>query len=781
MNRRLVRCVAVGSMALVMSASAAVRAEAPAVVQVASVDQLKSEAFKDLRDGKFDQSNALLAQAAAISKDPLVKQMADWTNGFQTQELAFTSERHQQFEKRVDEMRLLLTKDKPEDALDRAALAFLLTDDKKAFRAEKDVDALVSSEEARADDFDRDEQWIQSQRIYQNLAQIDPSVPKWKDKLKLSMRRERLLALYTPTVFRQLLDSDTKLRDAADAIIHPTTQPTTRPAELEADSIKIDWHDTLHGIKSEMLWEALVYARNNWYRDVDYKTLAVGGLNGLKVVVQTRGLEQAFPHLGDAAARDSFLATIDQCIATTEQAAGIGEQTTLHDTLQKLELANQKTVALPEEVLVCEFADGAFGKLDQFSTVLWPYDLDDFKRTTQGEFSGVGIQIRSDPDGSLKVVQPLADSPAIKAGIKPEDVITRIDGKSAKGISTNQAVKIITGPAGTQVVLTVRSMDGTVRDYTLTRQTITVASIKGWIPKDDGWDYFIDHDQKIAYMRLTNFAGNTPKEMNAAIEQMKAGGAKGIILDLRFDPGGLLSSATEIADRFLKDGVIVSTRPDRDTGNPPTVAVAKPDDDDIDLPLVILVNQYSASASEIVSGALKDQKRAILVGERTFGKGSVQMLFPLSDKSAYFKLTTSHYYLPSGRCIHREENSTEWGVDPDVTVQMTPEQMSAAITAREDLDIPKQFRPVPAPVSAGPTSAPSTADAVEHAADPKAAHAGGEADPQAQALHLPDQAVTPTTAPAKTASAVKKDLLSVDPQLSAAVLILRLKVNGAAL
>jgi carboxyl-terminal processing protease len=772
MNRKLVRHVALGSVALMLAGSPAVWADAAAGQQVASVDQLKTEAFKDIRDGNFDRSNQLLAQAAAISNDPVVKQMADWTHGFETQQQAFASERHQQFEKRVDEMHLLLEKNKPEDALDRAALAYLLADDKKAFRAEKDVDGLVTTEESRAQDFDRDEQWIQSQRIYQNLAQVDPSVPKWKDKLKLSMRRERLLALYTPTVFRKMLDADTKLRDAADAVIHPTTQPTTnlsgpdprafvgdsanqpatKPAEalVDIDGFKIDWHDTLRGIKSEMLWESLVDARNGWYRDVSYKTLALGGLNGLKVVIQTKGLDAAFPHLADEKARDSFMATIDQCIATNTEASGIGEKTALQETLHKLELANHASVALPEEVLVAEFADGAFGQLDQFSTVLWPSDLDDFKRTTQGEFSGVGIQIQSDPDGSLKVVQPLPDSPAIKAGIKPGDVITRIDGKSAKGISTNQAVKTITGTAGTTVILTVRSLDDSVHDYNLTRQTITVASIKGWTPQGDGWNYFIDPDQKIAYMRLTNFAGNTPKEMNAAIEQMKAGGARGIILDLRFDPGGLLSAATEIADRFLHDGVIVSTRPDRDTGNPPTVAVAKPDADDIDLPLVILVNQYSASASEIVSGALKDQKRAILVGERTFGKGSVQMLFPLADKSAYFKLTTSHYYLPSGRCIHREENSTEWGVDPDVTVQMTPEQMGAAITARQDLDIPKEFQPATAP-----------------------------------SVALPDQAAVPTTgpttAPSKTAVATKKDLLSVDPQLSAAVLILRLKVNGAAL
>ncbi len=246
-------------------------------------------------------------------------------------------------------------------------------------------------------------------------------------------------------------------------------------------------------------------------------------------------------------------------------------------------------------------------------------------------------------------------------------------------------------------------------------------------------------------MRLTNFTKDTPRELDRAVDQIKENGGKGIILDLRYNPGGLLTAATEVADKFLKEGVIVSTHPDRDTGNPPTVAVAKPDDGDTDLPLVVLVNQYSASASEIVSGALKDQKRALIVGERTFGKGSVQMLFPLADRTAYLKLTTSHYYLPSGRCIHREENSKEWGVEPDVTVEMTPEQMRAAIDARQDLDILRDAAASPAPA---------------HGDEPKLDETGQKVEE-------------------KVAKKPKKGLLSSDPQLSAALLLLKLQLAGA--
>jgi carboxyl-terminal processing protease len=376
--------------------------------------------------------------------------------------------------------------------------------------------------------------------------------------------------------------------------------------------------------------------------------------------------------------------------------------------------------------------------LDPFSSMIWPTEVDEFNKNVGGEFSGVGIQIQSDDDGSLKVVSPLEDSPGFKAGIKAGDIITKINGKNAKGIALTQAVKNITGKSGTKVTLTVRSADGTVKDHTITRQTINVASIKGWLHRPGGgWDYFIDDQNKIGYIRMTQFTKKTTDELERAMDEMQNKGLKGLIFDLRYNPGGLLGTATEVCDKFLSDGVIVSTRADRVTPNPPKEEHAKPDADDLkDLPMVMLVNQYSASASEIVSGAMKDHKRALIVGERTFGKGSVQMLFPLSGRSAYLKLTTHHYYLPNGKCIHREENSTDWGVNPDVVVEMTPEQMRAAIDARTEMDVLRD------------------------------AEREGDAKPADKA---------PATAEVKA----KKDPLAQDAQLSAGLLLLRLQLAGA--
>ncbi len=736
---------------------------------LASGEQLKVQAMEALKVGKFDKTNELLDKAASLSHDPRIEQMAAWTKGFENQRVEFAAARHKSYEKSVEDVKKLLERKKDDYAVDGATRRHLLADDKKAFRDEPWVDAMVKGAIERAEQYDKDEQWVKSLRLYSDLSSIEPATPLWKDRLKLATRRVRLLALYTPEVLKKLQESEQKERDEVDAILKPATQPTTGPTTgpvagpttkplegVDNESFKVDWRDTLKGVKMEVLWDALVDARNNYYREVSFRNLALGGLKGMQALATTKGLEAAFPRLKEEPRRVAFLAAVADAVAQNQAATPATEQNVLRTTLKKLQSSNKETVELPEVVLVSEFADGAFAELDPFSSIIWPTDVEEFRKTTQGEFSGVGIQIQTDDDGSLKVVSPLEDSPAYKAGIKAGDVITQIDGKSAKGITLNQAVKSITGEKGTLVTLTVRGPEGASKVYPIKRETIHVASIKGYLHKPGGgWEWFVDPAQKVAYMRLTNFTQDTSKELDRAVEVLKEQGAKAVILDLRYNPGGLLTAATEVCDKFLSEGVIVSTHPDRETGNPPTIAKAKKDDDECNLPLIVLVNQYSASASEIVSGCLKDNHRATIVGERTFGKGSVQMLFPL-DRTTLLKLTTSHYYLPNGVCIHREENSSTWGVDPDVTIEMTPEQMRAAIDARQDLDILRDAAGAK-PAEGAQEKLNDTAPLIEKAVEQKKDKIQG--DPQAP----------------RTASK-KKDLLESDPQLSAAVLMLRLQL-----
>jgi carboxyl-terminal processing protease len=778
MKQKFTRWLMAATLAVSALPAFAANETSPAVAgeQIASVEQLKDRAFKALRLGKFQVGNDLLSQAASASNDPQLAMMSHWTSQFENQLQTFADERHKAGDKASADVQLLILKGHGDYALDHATLAQLLSDDKKAFHDEPWVSKLIADSIQHAQDYEKNEQWLKAMRIYIDLGSLEPASKEWKEKLKTVTRRVRLLALYTPEQLKQIQEKESKEHDEVEGLVNPklaattqasaaTTQPvvvtnpdgtqnvltkvtpTTAPVDdvtgVDTDNFRIDWHETLHGIKMPMLQTSMHEAYVNYYRDVSFKGLMLGGIQGIEAVVTTRGLDQAFPNLADGDKRAAFQKFLDDWKSQANASTPENEQDLLDkmlsDDKEGLLAVNAKTVKLPEEVLVSEFADGAFAGLDPFTSMIWPSELEEFNKTTQGEFSGVGIQIKLDMvDGSLKVATPLEDSPAYKSGIKAGDSITHINGKSAKGITLTQAVKTITGPSGTTVRLTVRSPDGTSKDHLIRRETIKVASVKGYQHKPGGgWDYYVDPANKIAYLRITNFTKTTGDELNKTIDEIGPD-SNGIILDLRGNPGGLLTAATEVSDKFIRDGVIVSTHPDRDTPNGPQVLTAKADDNEYEKPLVVLVNQYSASASEIVSGCLKDDHRAILVGERTFGKGSVQMLFSLGNRTSCLKLTTSHYYLPSGRCIHREENSTEWGVDPDVTVEMTPEQMLAAQEARDNLDVLRDITGAPAD-----TNDQKTKDAI------------------------------PTTQKAP------KDLLSIDPQLAAALLVLRLENLGA--
>jgi len=331
--------------------------------------------------------------------------------------------------------------------------------------------------------------------------------------------------------------------------------------------------------------------------------------------------------------------------------------------------------------------DGMLAGLDPFSNYIPAEELNEFNKATRGKFGGIGIQIGM-RNGLLTVISPIEDTPAYKAGILAGDVILEIDGKSTKGIRLDEAVKILTGDPGTKVTIKVRHVTGETETITITRAVIEVPTVKG-LRRDENneWIYIIDEEKKIGYVRVASFTENSVADLRAAIEKMLKDGMKALILDLRFDPGGILKTAIDMTDLFIDEGVIVKTK---GRATPYWEATATKEGTLPFFPMVVLVNQYSASAAEIVSGALQDHHRAILVGERTFGKGSVQNVIPLKGEDAALKLTTSKYYLPSGRCIHREPDMTEedeWGVVPDVVVPMKPEEYVALIRARQEGEI----------------------------------------------------------------------------------------------
>ena len=279
------------------------------------------------------------------------------------------------------------------------------------------------------------------------------------------------------------------------------------------------------------------------------------------------------------------------------------------------------------------------------------------QETTSGEFFGVGIEISME-NGQVVVVTPIEDTPAFRAGLQSGDVILSINGQPTQELSLQEVVSRIRGAKGTEVELTVLHSDAkTPQTVRIVRDAIPLISVKSK-KLDDGY----------YWVRLTRFSERTTEELKEALkdaekESKATGGLKGIVLDLRNNPGGLLDQAVSVSDIFLQKGVIVSIKGRRD--NTDRVYEAKKQSDDVRVPMVVLVNAGSASASEIVAGALRDQKRALILGERSFGKGSVQNIIPLSDGSG-LKLTVALYYTPNGSSIQAE------GIVPDLEVVFEP-------------------------------------------------------------------------------------------------------------
>lgn len=305
-------------------------------------------------------------------------------------------------------------------------------------------------------------------------------------------------------------------------------------------------------------------------------------------------------------------------------------------------------------VLIQGAINGMIKTLDPHSAFMTAELYKELEVETQGHFGGIGIEITILRD-VLTVVSPIEDTPAFKAGVLSGDQIIKIDGKSTKDITIMEAVKKLRGPKDSKVTITIlRENMPQPRDITLTRAIIQIKSVKA--------KTFDDH---IGYIRIASFHERTSADLRKALDDVagKAKPMKGLVLDLRNDPGGLLNQAIEVSDLFLKSGVIVSTR--GRTKNMETKTSAQDDGDrDVTVPVVVLVNEGTASAAEIVAGALQDNGRALIVGTQTFGKASVQTVIPLEDGSA-LKLTTARYYTPSGRSIQAE------GIKPDVIVKLS--------------------------------------------------------------------------------------------------------------
>lgn len=312
---------------------------------------------------------------------------------------------------------------------------------------------------------------------------------------------------------------------------------------------------------------------------------------------------------------------------------------------------------------------GMVGELDEYSNYIPPADLDQFHEDLDQQFGGVGMEVGIDPlTRRIIVLSPLVDTPAALAGVLAGDSLVKIDGESTEGMSLEDAVLRMRGRPGEPVTVTVIHEGSTEPiDLQLVRTVIQMETVIGDTRGADGtWNYFLEGAEKIGYLRITSFAENTGSELHEHVKWLAANGMRGLILDLRNNPGGLLDAACETADLFLDKGDVIVTTRNRD-GVIREALVARDDGPFSKLPLVVLVNHESASASEIVSSALQDHRRAAVVGQRTWGKGTVQEVIELDKPFGALTLTTASYWRPSGRNIHRRQDASEsdvWGVRP---------------------------------------------------------------------------------------------------------------------
>jgi len=314
---------------------------------------------------------------------------------------------------------------------------------------------------------------------------------------------------------------------------------------------------------------------------------------------------------------------------------------------------------------------------DPYTTYLAPEDLGDFDKQVHGTFSGIGAEVDIDEEEKrLRIVSPLEDSPAWRAGVLPGDIVLEINGESTEDMSIREAVNQLTGEAGTEVTLLVRHRTGEKQTITIVRDQIVVPTVRGlYRNPDNTYHYMIDPQRGIGYIKLSQFTDQTVVDLRRELSALKQQGLKGLILDVRGNPGGLLSAAVGVSDTFLPAGKTVVSVKGRAAPN--QTHESTDDIAETDFPLVVLANESSASASEIVTGALTDNDRAMFIGTRTFGKGSVQHVYSLEHALGALKITTAYYYIPSGRKIHRVADAEVWGVDPHdgFYVPMTAEQM----------------------------------------------------------------------------------------------------------
>jgi carboxyl-terminal processing protease len=576
------------------------------------------------------------------SRTELRRQTFEWNVQHAREQLAQASQLAEQGQEQAARKKVYL-------ALSFAGQAAAYTADQQEFARSQLMQELRPKALAAAEQYARNEQWMKALSFYLTLARIDEADEEIRSLRERAGRHARL-----ELVYENAEDVERRIKD----------------------------------VDAELLYRALRLINESYYDEPDFKKMAEGGLDNLVALCHTTKLYDGpdaagdFDGVADPMAREYFLGRLEAERQTLKSRVAYTHQDVIA-LFNRIEQENRKSISLPTGILVVEFTEGVVEQLDDFTSIVWPADSSEFDKMMVGNFVGVGIQLGIDElSGRLKVVTPLENSPALKAGIRPGDLIIAVDGVSTKNWTTDKAVREITGEEGTQVTLTMhRAGASEPIDFTLARKPIELTSIRGVERIDaERWNFMLDEQNGVAYIRLTNFNPNSTEELTDALQAAEAQGMRGLILDLRYNPGGLLETAVGTVSTFVPKGDVVKT--DGRAERAHTLSVEGRAEFG-ELPLVVLVNEHSASASEILAGCLRDHDRAIVLGERTFGKGSVQRVYGLDGRRGWFKqrqprarlkLTTAKYYLPNGESPHKDPEAETWGVDPDWLLELTPKE-----------------------------------------------------------------------------------------------------------
>ncbi|GIK15844.1 MAG: hypothetical protein BroJett003_08080 [Planctomycetota bacterium] len=717
---------------------APVRGQQLASASTAKDDELWKRTIELVQQGDLSKA---AANAQTLPPTDLTQKVRGWLEEYEKVQAQRKELDRQDFEMYVRYAKERIERKEYALALEKAVRAQDNASDGALFLKEPWLESLVKDSLAEAQRLEGESEWEKAWEIYYYLGMLFENHAEYQKRERVCLNHLRL---------ERIFEKDNK------------------------------WDEPLRDIRLDMAAHTLEKL-GEYYVDenLDFRQLTQAALEQLLLLTESKSAQERFAGLGDEAKRRECQDRLRERLRQVTQSAKLDPRGAAEYFARALD-AVRKTVDLPENLVVSEMMRGALENVDDFTSNIWPADWDEFAKHTQGDFIGVGISIIKNAKlGLVEVVSPLEDTPAYRAGVQPGDFILKVNGQDISEYSINRVVDTITGPKGTQVTLSMRRGSEEF-DLTLTREQVVIHTVKG-VQRDASdpqrWNFWLDKEHGVAHVRVTSFAKNTVSELEAVLSQLRTEGMRGLILDLRGNPGGLLDQAENMSALFLESGQKVHSINGRIPKDNKVFTVKAPGAFR-DLPLTVLVDENSASASEIVSGALRDNKAALVIGERTYGKFSVQNLIPVSRvPPAALKVTTAHYYLPSGASLHRAPGAKTWGVEPNISVPLVRKEMFKVYQMRRKADVIGVAKEEEDPLTEPAADAGEEGDEVagEGDADEKSgAESADDADKKATEGTTEDD--KPKLPPLEQPD--KNDRPEVDPQLDTALLILRVTLLG---